>query len=77
MRDVLVHEDKDAIDVEMLPLNASVFAVDTNGDIVGMIIKENEGYITRRSDGCGSSGHHTTLQGCVRGDSAYWDFITN
>jgi hypothetical protein len=77
MRDVLVHEDRDAIDVESLPSDTAVFAVDTDGDIQGMIIKEAGGYITRKHDGTGSSGHHPTLAKCVRIDSAYWDFITN
>jgi hypothetical protein len=77
MRDVIVHEDKDAIDVETLPSNAAVFAIDEDGDIQGMIIRETGGYITRKHDGTGSSGHYPTLKQCVRADSKYWDFITN
>jgi hypothetical protein len=79
MRDIIVEQKSGDGEILLRDVNCNhaVLAIDDEGDIVGMVIKESGGYITRKTNGCGSSGHHTTLQDCIRADSKYWDFITN
>ncbi len=52
-----------------------VLAKNSRGRIVGMIIEEHDGYITRKRDGSGSSGHHPTLYDCIKRDSEFYTYF--
>lgn len=77
MREVIVENEDDTVSLSDIFHDTMVFAGDDDGQIGGMIVKERNGYITRKPDGTGSSGHHETIHDCIRSDSRFWTFYVN
>ncbi|MCP3968316.1 MAG: hypothetical protein GY718_18560 [Lentisphaerae bacterium] len=42
-----------------------VFAKDNKGKLLGMVVSEKEGWITRTGGDCGASGHFSTRMECM------------
>ncbi len=77
MKRVLVRnteKEEQVIDLCDLDINKAVIAKNHQGEIIGMVIYEDRGYITRRFGGSSCSGHYPTLQECVKRDSQYYTF---
>ncbi len=68
----VVFEEKEREDVFLKDISEymAIFAKQ-NGKLVGMIINEDEGWILRKGDGSGCSGHFDSRLNCLESASKY------
>ena len=61
---------------EDIPDSTPIFAKDENGELVGMVVKEDDGgWITRIGGAGGASGYHETRRACMNASIKYnWTF---
>lgn len=48
-----------------------------DGKLIGMVVKENEGWIVRIGGSAGAAGHHETLERCMKACCQFgYEFFT-
>ena len=66
----VVIDQADTINVSQLTDEHIIVAKRSKSD-GGLIMKEKAGYILRSKNGDGSSGHHETIQDCIKSDAGF------
>jgi len=74
MKEIIFKGAVGTIDISKVDNDTPVFAK-KKGDIVGMVVKEEAGWILRLGGEYGFSGHHETRLKCMESASAYTFFI--
>ena len=69
-RIILEKEDPDTIPFSDINQGNPIFAK-KDGELRGMVVKEEDGWILRLGGSSGSTGHHNTLRKCLEIDMQY------
>jgi len=61
---ILVEENKNTIDLWRVDTSRPIFAK-KGGKLVGMLLRESDGWVVRYGDGRGVTGHYSTKKECL------------
>lgn len=64
----------DKIQLCNVPETSAIFAVSKDGDFIGMVVKENQGWIVKTGGKGGSHGHHPSLHQCLQRGVDLFDY---
>ena len=71
----IITEKRDTVHIDDIDENKATFAVLKDSlKVVGMVIKDRQGWITKINSHGGCSGHYPTFKDCIKMDLALYDF---
>ena len=78
MRKIIIETDaSDTIRLTQIVSSEPIFAK-LNSILIGMLVKEDEGWICRIGGDAGSTGHHNTREKCIRSCMRHgYEFFVN